>query len=390
MTAISELPAKPIPHRRRFPIRAAMETLLPLLALFLLVAATAACEKELRGTSNFLKLENILNILRQLAPIGVVALGMTFAIISGGIDLSVGSLVALAGGAGIWAMNLVINAQGVLSDMADARQFHSDLPYTAFTESLARHAMQWGWAGNEIKGVWIGVGVALLVALLAGLVNGLLIAKGKIAPFIATIGGFAAYRSIALAMADGGEFRSASNHLYAQLGTGGVTIPFLHVRPGVAAVLPYSVIVFFALAFLAAILLNKTRYGRHVLAIGSNERSAIYSAINVSRVKILTYILVGLSCGIAALLIGSRLNSISSSQTGNLYELDAIAAVVIGGTRMSGGSGTIFGTVIGVLILGVIGNMLSFLDVSPYLQGLVKGAIIVIAVLIQRIGKRTT
>jgi ribose transport system permease protein len=241
-----------------------------------------------------------------------------------------------------------------------------------------------------MKGVWLGFITMLLVALAAGAVNGLLIAKGKIAPFIATLGGFAAYRSLALALADGGEYRAASTKVFPIIGSGGLTIPFLNVRPDTPAVLPYPVIVFIALAVVGAVLLNKTRYGRYVIAIGSNERSAVYSAINVDRVKVLTYLIVGLSCGVAAMLIGSRLHSISSAQTGNLYELDAIAAVVIGGTRMSGGSGTIFGTVVGVLILGVIGNMLSFLDVSPYLQGLVKGAIIVIAVLVQRIGRHAS
>ena len=134
-------------------------------------------------------------------------------------------------------------------------------------------------------------------------------------------------------------------------------------------------------------MLNRTRYGRYLIAIGCNERAARYSAINVARVKILTYTLSGLLCGIAALSIAARNGSIASSSTGTLYELDAIAAVVIGGTRMRGGSGSILGTLIGVAVLGVIGNMLNFLDVSPYLQGLVKGLIIVAAVLLQRVGR---
>jgi ribose transport system permease protein len=390
MTATSATPTiEPHAPRRRWNVRGIIEATIPLLALMLLIVATAACERGMKGTSNFLKLENVLNVLRQLSPIGVVALGMTFAIISGGIDLSVGSMVAMGGGFGIWVMNVAIKAQSIISDMNDARQFNSDPPFGMFTEWLAKHFTLWGIAGNETKGVLIGLGAMLLVALVAGAINGTLIAKGKLAPFIATLGGFAAYRSLALALADGGEYRAASTTLFPTIGSGGVTIPFLQVRPDTPAVLPYPVIIFLILAVLAAVLLNKTRYGRYVIAIGSNERSAVYSAINVSWVKILTYLIVGFACGIAAVLVGSRLHSISSAQTGNLYELDAIAAVVIGGTRMSGGSGTIFGTVIGVLILGVIGNMLSFLDVSPYLQGLVKGVIIVVAVLIQRIGRRS-
>ena len=374
----------------RFNWRGRIESIVPLIALVLLIIATAICEKSLKGSSNFLKLENILNVLRQLSPIGVVALGMTFVIIGGGIDLSVGSMVAMAGGLGIWAMNTAINAAQVLSDMSDARQFNSDPPYSKITAWLATQFIHFHLSGSESTGVWIGLGVTLLIGVSAGLLNGLLIARGKLAPFIATLGGFAAYRSVALAVADGGEFRPASATMYPKLGEGGITIPFLHVRPGLAAVLPYPVLIFIGLAIVAAILLNRTRFGRYVIAVGSNERAAFYSAVNVSRVKTLTYVLSGLACGIAAWLVGSRMASVSSSQTGNLYELDAIAAVVIGGTRMTGGRGSIFGTVVGVLILGVIGNMLSFLDVSPYLQGLVKGGIIVAAVLVQRIGRRAS
>jgi ribose transport system permease protein len=144
------------------------------------------------------------------------------------------------------------------------------------------------------------------------------------------------------------------------------------------------VLIFAVVAVMAWIILNWTRLGRYIIAIGSNERSAIYSAIDVDRVKILTYSILGLCTGIAALLVASRLSSISSSSSGTLYELDVIAAVVIGGTRMRGGAGTIVGTVIGVLILGVIQNMLNLLQVSVYLQGLVKGLVIIGAVLLQR------
>ncbi len=366
----------------------ALHTAGPAISLVLLIILTAICEHRLKGTDRFLSLENLTNVLRQLSPIGVVALGMTFIIIAGGIDLSVGSMVAMAGGAGIWIMNVVIGAGGIISDMNDARTFQSDLPYYASTEWLAKQCVSLHLAGSERWGVAIGIGTILLAGVLAGLFNGVLIARGKIAPFIATLGGFAAYRSIAQTMADGGEFRSSSNTLFAKLGSGGMALNFGHEPAGSAAVLPYPVMVFLLLAMVAAVMLNMTRFGRYVRAIGNNPSAAIYSAINVSRVKILTYVLGGFCCGVAALLIASRLNSVSSSQTGQMYELDAIAAVAIGGTRMSGGSGGIFGTVIGVLILGVIGNMLSFLDVSPYLQGLVKGFIIIAAVLVQRVGRR--
>jgi ribose transport system permease protein len=174
-----------------------------------------------------------------------------------------------------------------------------------------------------------------------------------------------------MVLLDGSEIRSESPRLFVTPGNG-----------------PWPAISFFAIAVLAAVVLRMTRYGRYVIAVGANERAAIYSAVNVDRVKLLTYTLVGGCCGIAALLLASRMNSIASSSAGVLYELDAIAAVAIGGTRMRGGSGSIFGTVVGVLILGVIGNMLGILNVSPYLQGTVKGGIIIAAVLVQRVNRR--
>ncbi|MGH7178858.1 MAG: ABC transporter permease, partial [Tepidisphaeraceae bacterium] len=327
----------------------------------------------MKGHGNFLKPENLLNILRQWSFIGIIAIGMTFVIISGGIDLSVGAMVALAGGLGVWTMNTAIRAASIKSD-----PFQSVL-----SNRLAGAFDAINVGGSERWGVAIAVLTVVLVAVICGLINGMLIAKGRVAPFIATLGGLAAYRSLALALADGGEFRSASRDIFPSIGAGGVSIPYSQL------LLPYPVIAFFVIAAVASVVLNRTRYGRYVVAIGCNERSAIYSAINVDRIKLLTYTLLGFLCGVSAVLLSSRMNSVASSSTGNLYELDAIAAVVIGGTRMTGGHGTIFGTVVGVLILGVIGNMLNFLDVSPYLQGLVKGVIIIAAVLVQRIGRRS-
>jgi ribose transport system permease protein len=227
----------------------------------------------------------------------------------------------------------------------------------------------------------------VIAGTVAGAINGLLVAKGKLAPFIATLGGLAAYRSLAMAFVAGGEYRSGTER-FGVFGAGGIPIPGTNIAPRAARaiplLLPWPVLVFAALAVVAWIVLNRTRLGRYIIAIGSNERSAVYSAIKVARVKILTYSILGFCTGVAALLAASRLSSVSSSSSGTLYELDVIASVVIGGTRMRGGSGTIVGTVIGVLILGVIQNMLNLLQVSVYLQGLVKGVIIICAVLLQR------
>jgi ribose transport system permease protein len=365
----------------RFTSRSILERLGPLLALVVLIVLTAVCEKYMRGTSAFLTTQNWANILRQWSFVGVIAIGMTFVIISGGIDLSVGSLVALAGGLGIWLMNTAIVAARIIADNDAARKQHLDdlamsidmpltLPFSAAREWIARAFVSMHLSGSETSGIAIAFVSIVLIGLLCGWINGMLVAKGRLAPFIATLGTMAAFRSIIMSLLDGSEVRSESYNLFRIPGSG-----------------PWPATTFFVIVILAAILLRLTRYGRYVVAIGANERAAIYSAVNVDRVKLLTYALSGGCCGIAALLLASRMNSIASASAGVLYELDAIAAVAIGGTRMRGGSGSIIGTVVGVLILGVIGNMLGILNVSPYLQGLVKGVIIIAAVLMQRVNR---
>jgi len=298
----------------------------PLLALVILFVISAI------ASPYFLKTRNLMNILRQVSYTGIIGLGMTFVIITGGIDLSVGSMTALVGGIAI----LVLNALG--------------------------------------GGIW-----AIIVAVLAaigigagfGAINGLVITKGRVAPFIVTLGTMAIYRSLTLYISGAGEFRSQSD-LFPELGMG----YFLGI--------PIPVWIFIGLAVLFSVILNHTRYGRYICAIGSNERVAKYAAIKIDRIRFLAYVIIGVTVAVTAVLLSSRLNSISSSNAGQNYELDAIAAVIIGGTTMSGGSGTIFGTVIGAIILGIVNNMLNMLGVSPYLQGTVKGLVIIGAVLIQR------
>jgi len=388
-----------IPARRRFDLRSFVETLGPLLALAALVFVTYKAEIYFKGEQNFLKPENLINILKQWSFVGIVAIGMTIVIISGGIDLSVGALVAMAGGFGIWLMNTAINAGKFISENDAAIKDYNDnvamglnlpltLPWSGFRVGLAHFFQQLHMDGSNAWGVFFAFTATILLATLAGWLGGVLIAKGRLAPFIATLGGLAIYRSIALSLADGGEFRSAGGTAFSAIGTGGINLPHFELRPGVPLQLPWPVIIFVLIAIFAAYLLNKTRFGRYVYAIGSNERAAVYSAVRVDRIKIYVYTLMGALCGIAALLLGSRMNSIASSSTGNLYELDAIAAVVIGGTHLGGGRGTIRGTVVGVLILGVISNMLGILNVSPYLQGTVKGSIIIAAALLQQIGRK--
>ncbi|KPK58067.1 MAG: hypothetical protein AMK73_09520 [Planctomycetes bacterium SM23_32] len=373
----SDLPGGP----SRRTVGRALETFGPVIALALLAGVTTAFNPR------FLLPENVLNVLEDLSFRGIIALGMTFVIILGGIDLSVGSLVAFAGGLGIYLMNTAINAATIREAVLRAQEAGLAAPYGAARVGLARLFEGLGMGGSEAWGVAAAFVVVPLAGLAAGLLNGVLIAKGRVAAFVATLGGLAAYRSLALALADGGEFRSASPELFKALGTGGIVLPYLTNRYGNPLVVRWPVLVFVVLAVAAHVALNRTRYGRYVYAIGCNERAAVYSAIAVDRIKMATYALVGLLTGVAALMNASRMNSVSSGQTGAMWELDAIAAVVIGGTRMTGGAGQVWGTIVGLLILGVIGNMLNLLQVSPYLQGLVKGFIIVAAVLLQR-GRR--
>ncbi len=302
----------------------------PLVALAVLFVISALLSPY------FLQVQNLLNILRQVSYAGIIALGMTFVIIGGGIDLSVGSMMALVGALAIAVLNL---------------------------------------AGGDLGGGPGAIALAAAAAILAGcafgLANGLAITKGQIAPFIVTLGTMAVFRSLTLWYRDAGEARSTSP-LFGEMGMSGLL--------GV----PTPVWVWLVLAVLLDVLLNNTRYGRHVCAIGSSEKVAQYAAIRVDRVRLLTYGIVGLMVGVSSVLLSARLNSISSTNFGINMELDAIAAVIIGGTPMTGGRGSIWGTVMGAVILGIINNMLNMAEVSPYLQGTVKGLVIIAAVFIQR------
>jgi ribose transport system permease protein len=276
----------------------------------------------------FLDINNQLNILMQVSIIGIVALGMTVVMLSGGIDLSVGSVLVFVGVVSV----LALNATG---------------------------------------SIFVAIVTALVVGSFAGFLNGLMVAKGRIASFIATLGMMAAARSIALYIAEGGSIS-------------GEVSGFTAIANSNLWIFDFPVIIFFVMTALMYVLMHKTRFGRYVYALGSNEKAALLSAIRVDRVKIGIYSLVGLLVSVAAIIETSRLNSISSSSSGVQYELDAIAAVIIGGTRMTGGRGKIMGTFFGVLILGILNNMMNLMNVSPHLQGFVKGLIIIIAVVFQK------
>ncbi len=362
--------SRPLPPRRPVDWRRLLQQFGPLVALIALATCTAIL------SDRFLTGENILNILRQNSAVGILALGMTFVIVLGGIDLSVGSTLALAGAVGIVILNAVAKAPLLLS------QTNSEdvgiLPLLA-----AKAATACGIGGSIPWAIILSCAVALLIGTLAGMLNGALIAYGRAVPFIITLGTMAIMRSLAVTPVSASEYRSEVAE-FRTLGAGGIPLPFLELRPGVPLQVGYPVLVFFVLVLLMWVLHRRTRFGRYVVAIGCNERAAVYSAINVNLVKVSTYSLMGLLAGIAGLLQASRLNSVSSSSTGMLSELDAIAAVAVGGASMRGGSGSIWGTVVGILLLGVTGNMLNMLNINPYLQGAVKGSILIGAVLLQR------
>lgn len=279
----------------------------------------------------FATVDNALTILRFASVIGVVSIGMTFVITGGGIDLSVGALVALAS---VWATTLATQTM--------AADFH-----------------------------WIVmVATALVVGAGAGLVNGILVAYGRLAPFIATLAMLAAARGLA--------------EIIAQRRTQIVTERgFVDFFGGSVLGIPVLVIIFALVAVGGWVLLNRTTYGRRTLAVGGNPEAARLAGIRVQRHIASLYVLVGVACGIAAIMIVARTTT-GSSTHGTLYELDAIAAVVIGGTLLSGGRGTIVGTVIGVLIFATLTNVFTLNNLDTSTQAVAKGVIIVAAVLLQQ------
>ena len=316
----------------------------PVIALVLLIVGTATVEyfRVEPESRAFLTARNFNNLLGQWSFRGIIAVGMTFVIILGGIDLSVGSIVALAAGVSVYALNAVAEPSGTTAAIA------------------------------------LACGVCVLSGAAMGCANGLVIAKGRIAPFVATLGTLAIFRSLIVAPAEGSEIRSLVPE-FATIGSATVPIP---LGDGTLP-LRVSTLVFLACAVVADVVLKRTVFGRQVYAIGDNATSARYAGIRVERITIGVYTIAGLTCGIAALLNASRLNSVSSSQLGLFYELDAIAAVVIGGTRLQGGAGRVGGTVVGIAIMAVVDNMLNMLGVSNFYHGLVKGLIILAAVLVQ-------
>ncbi|WP_435169865.1 ABC transporter permease [Falsirhodobacter sp. 1013] len=290
---------------------------------------------------NFLSYSNLTNVLARSAFIGIIAVGMTFVITAGGLDLSVGSMAAFVAGVMILSMNALLPTMGL-----------------------------------GVGVILVGILVGLLSGLFGGAINGLLITRGRIEAFIVTLGTMGIYRSLITWLADGGTL-SLNYEL------SGVYRPVYY---GTVLGISWPILVFALVAIGGEIVMRHTRFGRHCAAIGSNEQVAKYSAVNVMRVRMATYLLLGILVGVATVMYVPRLGS-ASAATGVLWELEAIAAVIIGGTMLKGGFGRVWGTVVGVLILGLIGNILNLTDlVSPYLNGAIQGVIIILAVVLQRGG----
>ena len=300
------------------------------LALLLVLGAFA--------NPNFFSVDNLLNVVTRSAFIAIIAVGATFVISAGGLDLSVGSMVA-------------------------------------FVASLTIMFLNSGAFAGPGSMLAAAIVLALLLGAACGLANGLITTLGRIEPFIATLGTMGIFRGLTTWLSQGGAITLRSSEIQSLY------------RPayfGSVLGVPVPVIVIVATAALGAFVLYRTRYGRHVLAVGSNEDVARYSGIPVARVRTLTYVIQGLCVAVACLLYIPRLGS-TSATTGLMWELQAITAVVVGGTALRGGVGRIWGTVCGAFILEIVGNIMLLSNfVSEYLIGAIQGAIIIIAMLVQR------
>lgn len=285
-------------------------------------------------TPQFLTISNLTIIVTQVSINALLAFGVTFVIITGGIDLSLGSIVAVSG----------------------------------VTSAMLAHP--------DSYPVLIPIIMGLLAGLLMGAFNGFIITKSKIAPFIVTLGTMTIGRGLALILSDG---RPVSN----------LSDSFNYLGSGTVLGIPVLILIFILVFALCSIILSKTILGRYIYAIGGNEQAARASGINIDRVKLSVYSISGLLAGLAGILLASRITT-GQPNAGAGFELDAIAAVVIGGTSTVGGRGTMAGTLIGVLLIGVINNGLDLLNVTSYYQQVVMGIIIIGAVVLDSLNQKST
>ena len=301
-----------------------MSELTTVIALIILMAVITIIN------SNFLTANNLLNLLLQVTSNALIAFGMTFVILTGGIDLSVGSILAL-------------------SSVLTAGLLGSGMPVT------------------------LAILISLILGCILGMMNGLLISYGKLAPFIVTLATMTIFRGATLVYTNGNPITKGLSD----------TFLFQFLGQGYIVGIPFPVIIMFIVFIVLYVLLHKTAFGKSVYAIGGNEKAAYISGVKLNKVKIIIYSISGIMASISGLIITSRLSS-AQPTAGASYEMDAIAAVVLGGTSLSGGKGRILGTLIGALIIGVLNNGLNIIGVSAFWQQVVKGVVILIAVLIDR------
>lgn len=308
------------------PGRETLKKLGPFLALLVLAAALAVLSPD------FLTLGNLLDVTRQVSINAVISFGMTLVILLGGIDLSVGSILAVS-------------------------------------SLVAALLMR---AGDSAA---LAASIAIICGALMGAVNGLLVTKGRVAPFIATLGTMTLLRGLALVLCQGSPISGFPSQFFAALGGGYL-----------ARLIPLPVVWMLVLFAILWFVLDRTVFGRHVYATGGNPEAASLSGVNVDRVQILVYTLSGFTAAVAGIILTSRLDS-AQPTAGAGYELDAITAVVLGGTSLSGGRGWIFGTLLGALLIGVLNNGLNLVGVSAFYQQVIKGSVILLAVLLDRAPK---
>ncbi|KPC49666.1 ABC transporter permease [Amantichitinum ursilacus] len=307
--------------------KATLQKLGPFIALLLVATGLAIMSPD------FLTVGNLLTVMRQVSINALIAFGMTLVILLGGIDLSVGSILGLS----------AISSASLMA--------------AGFNPVFATAA-----------GVVAGAAM--------GLFNGLVISKGKVAPFIATLATMTVLRGLCMVFSHGSPIAGFSSDFFSMLGGGYV-----------AGLIPVPVVGMLVMFAVFWFVLKKTVFGRHVYAVGGNEESARLSGVKVDRIKLWVYTLSGAMSALAGVVLTSRLNS-AQPNAGAGYELDAIAAVVLGGTSLTGGRGWIFGTLVGALLIGVLNNGLNLLEVSSFYQQVIKGAVILLAVLIDRGNKK--
>jgi ribose transport system permease protein len=313
-----------------------LSILQPLIALLLMIVAMTIL------SDNFATRDNLFNVTRQISVNLCISIGMTMVILTGGIDLSVGSILAFTG---------------------------------AIAAGLIKNGIEWQGANLFVGFTLFGVIlVAIIAGGLLGSFNGWMITKFKVPPFVATLA--------MLTIARGFTMLYTKGFPITQLGDS-----FNFIGTGWFLGIPMPVWISMVVIAWSLLFIGKTRTGRYIYAIGGNEKASLLSGVNVKRVKLVVYMIAGALSGVGGLLVTARLDS-AQPNAGMGYELDSIAAVVIGGTSLSGGKGSIMGTVIGALIIGVLNNGLVLLNVSPFWQQVIKGLVILLAVIIDRLQKK--